>query len=389
MSLLGQLLDPGFRQAASVLIQVGQAQADLGDLAFLISDIDVKTSRAAAAAAVITIDDRRDTDGQWMAADSGLFARWEPIVISADFETHIEEVFRGYIMALKPTYPQNGGEAKLVIECQDDSAALSREHIRRVWGDETTPIADRDILIELIKPLPLTAIDGPPGQSSRALNMDALPINFLQERAKANGFELIFSEGEVYFGPKRLEGEPQAAIMVYAGSATNCLNFSVQDDAQKPDMVAYELAPKEDGDAPVTGEVGPDLPLLGQTPAASEGAGLGTPSVAKIKGEGDETEEEITARAIGLANENSFKIRATGELDGALYGHVLKVGALVTVDGVGTRNGGIYYVDTVDHKFTPDGYRQNFQLMRNAVGETDGLGAPPLSSVLSAIKSVF
>lgn len=389
MSLLGQLLDPGFRQAASVLIQVGQAQKDLGDLANLISDIDVKTSREAAAAATITIDDRRDTNGQWLAADAGLLARWEPILISADFETHLEEIFRGYIMELKPTFPQNGGEAKLVIDCQDDSAALSREHMRRVWGDENTPIADRDILIELIKPLPLSAIDGPPGQSSRALNMDAKPINFLQERAKANGFELIFSGGEVYFGPKRLEGETQAPIMVYAGSATNCLNFSVQDDAQKPDLVSWELAPKEDGDAPVTGAVGPDLPPLGQTPAADEGAGLGTPSVMKIKGEGDETEEEITARAQGLANENSFKIRASGELDGALYGHVLKVGALVSVDGVGGRNGGLYYVDTVDHKFTPDGYRQTFQLMRNAVGETDGLGAPPLSSVLSAIKSVF
>lgn len=389
MGLLGQLLDPGFRQAASVLIQMGQAQKDIGDLANLISNVEVQSSRLDAAAATITIDDRRDTTGQWMAADAGVFARWEPIVISADFETHVEEVFRGYVTELKPTYPQNGGEAKLVLTCQDDGAALGREHMRRVWGDETTPISDRDILIELLSPLPVTAASGPDGQASRALNMDATPIQFLRERAKANGFEMIFARGEVYFGPMQLESEPQAAIMVYAGTATNCLNFAVQDDAQKPDLVAYELAPRTEGADPVTGEVPPDLPLLGKTEAAAEGAGLGTPFIWKIKGEGDETEEEITARAQGLANDNAFKLRATGELDGALYGHVLQVGRLVTVDGVGSRNGGLYYVDKVSHSFTPDGYRQNFELMRNAVGETDALGAPPLSSVVSAIKSLF
>ncbi len=389
MGLLDQLLDPGFRQAASVLVEVGQSKSELGDLAMLISEIEVQVGRVEAASATITIDDRRDTDGTWMASDSGLFARWEPIVISADFQTHIEEVFRGYITELKPTFPQNGGEAKLVVTCQDSSVALSREHMRRVWGDEDTPISDRDILIELLSPLSLSASSGPDGQSSRALSQDGTPIVFLKERAKANGFELIFNGEDVYFGPMQLEGEPQSTIMVYAGSATNCLNFSVTDDAQKADSVVYELAPREEGDEPVVNEVGPDLPLLAAEPAAAEGAGLGTPSVARIKGEGDETEEEVAARAVGVANENSFRVKASGELDGALYGHVLRVGKLVKVDGVGTRNGGIYYVDSVSHKFSQDGYRQNFQLIRNGVGETDALGTPPLSNVISAISSLF
>ncbi|SFR50732.1 phage late control D family protein [Litoreibacter janthinus] len=389
MGLLDQLLDPGFRQAASVEILVGAEQADLGSLADLVSSIEVRSARMEAASASITIDDRRDTNGDYMAADSGLFARWAAIVINADFQTHIEEVFRGYIMELKPSYPQNGGEAKLVIECLDDSAALSREHQRRIWGDETAPMTDRAILEELISPLPLTLASGPEGASARALTQDATPIAFLQDRAKANGFEMIFERGEIYFGPKRLESDPQAKIMVYAGSATNCLNFEVSDEANKPDIVAWEKAPATDGAEAVTGEAVADLPLLGRYPAASEGAGLGTPAIARIKGEGDETVDEVTARAQGLVNEASFRIKASGELDGTLYGHVLRVGGTVTVDGVGSRNGGIYYVDTVTHQFSPDGYRQQFQLIRNAVGETEAIGAPPLSSVLSAIQNLF
>ena len=133
----------------------------------------------------------------------------------------------------------------------------------------------------------------------------------------------------------------------------------------------------------------PDQPLLGATAAAEEGAGLGTDSVWRLSKDGDEPEETTRAKAQALANENSFKVRATGELDGTLYGHVLKPGLLVSVDGVGTRNGGLYYVDKVTHKFTPDGYRQTFELMRNATGETDALGAAPLSGALSAISSLF
>lgn len=389
MGLLASLLDPGFRQAASVLVEVGEARADIDNIATLISAIEVRTGRAEAATATITIDDRRDEAGQWMAADSGLFTPWTPIVISADFQTNIEEVLRGYIIALKPEFPQNGGEAKLVIEVQDDSAALNREHIRRVWGSEDQPATDRDILMESIRPLALTAASGPPGAAARALSQDGPPIQFLRERAKANGFELIFSRGEVYFGPMQLDGDPQATIMIYAGNATNCLNFSVEEDAQKPSAVGFEAAPRDEGADPVVEIVTPDQPLLGKVAAGEAGAGLGTPSVWRISREGDEAEEELRARAQGAANENSFRIVATGELDGTLYGHVLLPGRTVTVDGAGERNGGLYYVDTVTHQFTPEGYRQQFRLLRNATGESDGLGAPPLNSVLSAISSLF
>ncbi|MCP5086617.1 MAG: hypothetical protein GY952_07445 [Rhodobacteraceae bacterium] len=389
MSLLSNLLDPGFRQAASLIIEVGTSPADIGDLANLAASVELQIGRAEASIGTITFDDRRKEDGQWMVADSGLFARWEPILITTDFQTHTEEVFRGYITQLKPQLPQNGGEAKLVLELQDDSAALNREQMRTVWGKDA-PMTDKDILSDLISTLPLSAhADSADGQSSRSLSQDATPIQFLRERAKANGYEILFQEGEVYFGPMRLEGEAQSPIMVYAGSATNCLNWAVADDAQKPDAVGFEHAPREEGAEPVVEVVTPDQPLLGTTEAAAEGAGLGTPSIWRISKEGDETEEETRARAVALANENSFKIRATGELDGTLYGHVLRVGAVVQVDGTGERNGGLYYVDKVSHAFTPDGYRQSFELIRNATGDSDAPGAAPVSNTFSAIASLF
>lgn len=388
MVSLGALLDPGFTQPASCLIEVGEDNADIGDIANLITAIEITTSRVEAATGTIVIEDRRKEDGQWAAADSGLFTRWAPIRVSADFQTHTEEIFRGFITMAKPTYPNSGGETTLELSLQDESAALDREQMRTIWGEDA-PMSDLDILNQLIAPLGLSADSASGrGQSSRSLSQDATPIVFLRERAKANGYDLMFSEGQVYFGPKRLEGEAQAPILVYAGKGTNCLNLEINDDGQRPDEVRFDHAPQEQGAETITETAAPDVVALGRTRVAEEGAGLGTPSVWRVSKEGDETEEELRARAQGLVNENSFRIRATGELDGSLYAHVLKAGKTVPIDGTGTRYGGLYFVDKVVHDFSPDGYRQQFELMRNATGETDGpLGA--LSSAASAIAAVF
>ena len=133
-------------------------------------------------------------------------------------------------------------------------------------------------------------------------------------------------------------------------ASTNCLSLEIVDDGQMPDAVRFDHAPREEGAETDTETLSPGRARARrQRRPPSEGADLGTPSVWRVTKEGDETEEELRARAQALVNENSFKLRATGELDGSLYGHVLKVGRTVTVDGAGARYGGLYYADKVVH----------------------------------------
>jgi hypothetical protein len=388
LSLVGGLLDQGFRNPASCLIEIGPNRKNIDTIAPLVATVDLQLSREEAAAGTVVIEDRRSSDGQWVAADSGLFTRWAPIRISADFGTHQEVILTGYVMKLTPEYPGNAAEAKLTLEVQDEGAALGREQMRRVWGEDQA-MADLEILKELV-----SAVDISPdplsghGQSSRSLSQEGTPIQFLRERAKANGYELIFRDGQVYFGPKRLDGEAQAPILVYAGKDTNCRNFSMGDTADTPDQVRADLAPREEGSTPEEITVTPDEPLLGTMAAAAEGADLGTPSVWRVGAEGDETIEERTARAQALVNEHAFKLRGSGELDGSLYGHVLLPGGLVTIDGSGSRYGGLYYVDKVSHAFNTEGYTQTFEVMRNATGES-GSPSSPLSAASSALSGLF
>ena len=388
MVSLGALLDPGFRQPPSCIIEVGEDFQNIGDIAPLVATVDIQTSREETWAGNIVIEDRRKEDGAWTAADSGLFTRWAPIRIAVDFQTHQEEIIRGHITDLAPEYPGNAAEAKLTLQVQDSGAALGREQMRRVWGEQA-PITDLVILTELIGDLGLSADPlSAQGQSSRALTQEGTPIQFLRERAKANGFELMFDQGVVYFGPRRLDGTAQAPIMIYAGRATNCRNFSLGDRTEGPDEVRVDAAPPDQGAETDVQSFTPDETALGTAPAAEEGAGLGTPSVWRLGREGDETPEEQAARAQALVNEHAFKLRGTGELDGALYGHVLKPGQLVSIDGAGTRYGGLYYVDKVAHAMNTEGYTQSFEVMRNATGDSTA-AAPPLSAATSAIAGLF
>lgn len=393
MSLLANLLDPPTREPAACRIELGEDRKNPGPLNALIKSIEIATSRADAAAATIVFEDRRIEDGTFMVADSGLFERWQPVRLSADFTSFAEEILRGYVTAIKPNFPPSGGEVTVEISILDESALLDREHMRRVWGADAE-IADNAIFGDLLSGT-VIALDGQSGQgqAARSLAQDATPLKFMRERASANGYELLFTPGTLYFGPKRLEGEAQAAIMVYAGRATNCLSFGVEDDGMKPDAVAFEAAPATDGAVPDAEVISPNLTPLGGTPAADEGGGLSQPFVQKMSREGDEPIEIARIRAQAMADEASFKLRATGELDGALYGHVLRAGRLVPVDGTGARYGGLYYVDKVTHRFSEEGYRQTFELLRNATGEDGGgaLGAAarPLKSGLSALSNLI
>lgn len=374
------LLSGKLREPAECVIRVGDEK--ISDLYPLLVEVLVETSRAEASAATLTFETRRDETGLWAVQDQGVLAPWRPIVIEAAFGTYTEEVMRGYILRVKPTYPEDPGDTKVIVECQDDSVKFDREQVRTTWGKDA-PTGDLTIVTQIVTDHSLLMDgDSKEGQTGITVSQDKTDIRFLKDRAEANGYELIFREGKVYFGPMRVDKEAQDTILVYAGPDTHCFSFDVDDDGHRPDKVAYDIAASA-GDATETEIVAPNLPLMGPTPATG-GDGL-RDFVWRLSREGGSDRNEAAMRAQGKANEQSMKVRATGELDGSRYGHVLRVGEPVPVDGIGERYGGVYYVDKVSHRFTVDGYRQSFELMRNAYG--DNLGDLPGRGVLGAVMS--
>lgn len=371
------------RAPAECLVKVnGQ---EIGALYPFLLEITVQCGRAEAATASLTFETRRDELGRWTVQDAELLTPWAPVEIHAAFGHRTEEVMRGYIREVKLDTPQDAGAAQVRVECQDDSIRLDREHHRKTWGSSTLPSSDRLLLMEILSGYGLLPHPDTKGGQDRLVGIaqDDTDIKFLKSRAEFNGYELIFREGLVYFGPMRLEADPQDTLLVYAGADTNCLSLTAQVNGHQADAVAYD-APAESGDGVSPTTVDPDLPVLGRQRADSRAAGL-EPFVWRLQAEAGADANRLQALAQQKANELDIqRVHAEGELDGTLYGHVLQAGLPVGVDGLGDWLSGTYYVDTVTHTFNAQGYRQRFTLLRNALG--DNLGAlPGLGGVLAGV----
>jgi len=347
---------------------------EIVDLYPFLTGVTVETSRTEAAAATLNFESRRDEEGQWSVQDAGILKDWKSIIIEAVFGDYTEQVFSGFIRQVKPDYP-GSGNATVSVECQDDSIALDREHRRKVWGSDA-PTSDSVILSEILGHHGLLAhVDNGQGLSSLIVNQDDTDIAFLRKRAEVNGYEIVFSAAGVYFGPWRVDAEPQPTIMVYAGKDTNCLSFSPVTDGHQPDAISIQMAESK-GSGVAEETMQSDLPLMGTETASSSASGLDEFNW-RMNREGGADADALRGKAMKKANELAMKIKASGELDGTLYGHVLRVAEPVGVDGVGSWLGGTYYVDAVSHTFNYDGYRQSFKLLRNAYGDNleSGVGS--------------
>lgn len=368
--MLSLLSDKGYREPAECVITIGRDQQEMTELYPFLTEVSVDVTRQQAATATLKFESRRDEKGQWAVQDAGILRDWEPITIAAAFGQVTEEIMRGYIRQVKPNYPADGN-ATVVVECQDSSIALDRLHKRIVWGGDA-PTSDSEMLSTILaqhpnlQPYHHNGVSNGSGQSGLVIHQDSTDASFLRARARANGYELIFAEGAVYFGPWRVDAEPQTTIMVYAGNATNCTQFSAGTNGHQPDSVVAQQA-EDNGTGVVAQTVTSSLPLMGTESAAQAAQGMDDFSWI-MKSSGGQSAEAMQHAAQSKANELAMKIKAEGELDGTLYGHVLRVAEPVGVDGVGDWMGGIYYVDKVAHRFSAAGYQQSFTLLRNAYG---------------------
>ncbi|HYQ92923.1 MAG TPA: hypothetical protein VES89_12845 [Candidatus Competibacteraceae bacterium] len=287
------------RKPAKCLVRIGAAQRLITQPHAFIKTLTVDSRRDQSTIATLQLTARRNQGRDATAREAGLFGLNQPILIAADFGTHTEEVMRGFVRDIKARYRSTDSRpSQVTIVCQDESLRLDRRHIRRIWRGEK-PTSDRHVAAAILKQHGLV-LDPDSGDGSQhpVLHQNDTDLGFLQARAEANGYDLLFKEGQVYFGPMRLDAEPQAVIRVHGGGTAPCRYFAFQRQ-----------------------------PLRRTSPVLHQ---------------------------------------AHGELHGAYYRRVLRVGEPVDIAGVGAAYDGTYYVDTVRHRFTARTYRQFFTLLRHS-----------------------
>jgi hypothetical protein len=77
---------------------------------------------------------------------------------------------------------------------------------------------------------------------------------------------------------------------------------------------------------------------------------------------------ELQTYAQAVVDQSALAITAEGELHTVAYGGLMRAKRTIAVRGAGKEFSGTYYVERVHHILTPDSYKQNFTLRRNAVG---------------------
>lgn len=365
MSVL-DLLSGGLPEPAECVVEL--EGNGLAELYALLAEVRVESSRGQADVCVLRFESHRDMDGNWVVQDHADIRPWSELTVEAQFGSRSEPVFAGYIKEVRTAYPRDRGAAEVTVYAQDESLLLDRQSVIRRRSTAEEPKTDKEAVEAAITEVSSLSLDpdSEDGLTNEALVQSGTAATFIRERAQANGYEFYVREGSVYFGPPRLDGEPRPTILVYAGPRTNCVDFRANFDGHLPDAVRIHR-PGEDGAEGEELIVEPDLDELGDESASSADRGL-EPYVMTLAPTGA-TPAEMEAAAQARANQYAWKLRAQGELDGDIYGDVLRTYEVVLVDGAGSTYSGTWYVDAVRHSFTATGYRQHFRLIRNATGD--------------------
>jgi hypothetical protein len=171
---------------------------------------------------------------------------------------------------------------------------------------------------------------------------------------------------KAYWGPEIRLGVPQPALNLGLDAAhdnVTTLQFTFDKEKKEVPLVSIQeqtshvplVLPIPDV-TPLNPPLGLIPPVPPKTHRMTETANLG-PLKAIMKG-------------IAYASQHSDAVFATGTLDVAKYGHILRSRKLVGVRGAGLAYDGLYYVTRVTHEIKRGTYTQQFSLARNAIVST-------------------
>lgn len=193
--------------------------------------------------------------------------------------------------------------------------------------------------------------------------------------ADANGFvfytePVTFGVNRAYWGPEVRAGVPQKALTTGMGSHDNCKQLSFGFDSLSPEGASGTVVePITKLRIPI-----PPLPSLRLPPLSSSPApARRTRRLRETANAGPLQTALASAAAATRAPE---AVSGQGTLDTARYGRVLRARELVGVRGAGLSYDGFYYVTSVTHSISRDGYTQRFSLSREGTGTLSPVVVP-------------
>ncbi len=298
-------------------------------------------------------------------------------------------IFDGYILSQKAHLETGVTNSTLTVWGQDASWLMNLEEKVKEWANVTDADVANAIFGDYgITPSPDNQSDDSPSHSSPAhsLMQRGSDIQFLRMLARRSGKFCRVSCADKpgqrtgYFATPQLSGDPAATLSLnnLQSWTVNAIDLS-WDATLATAVTARQVVfsdSDEDGVSGDTSDAG--LTKLGDRGLADF---TGKPLTVYLAAPTD-TAGDLVLRARALLRESAWFVRCEGETDVARLGAVLRVGAVVTLTGVGPLHSGKYLVWSVRHTLTPEAHKMKFVLARNAVGPAPSGGAGGLAGLL-------
>lgn len=317
----------------------------------------------------------KDGCAGWSFIDDGVFGCLSKIRIAVAVGSgRAETLINARVIETNANFANQPGTSVLNVVAMDPTVLMNLEQVVKPWPNRS----DSDVAREIFTSpnygfLPvIDQTNWRRQENDQTMIQRGTDIQFLQELAKRNGFEVYVETNgltgvvEGHFHAPRLNLPPQGVLSVNMRDATNVNSFNARFDMLRPTTVQSANLDAESGEDQETEVSTSKRTSLGQQPTLNcEKQRRVLPS-----GTGLVRTGEQQANAQALADESAMAITADGELNTVAYGGVLRAKRPILVRGAGDQFSGTYYVERVNHILTTESYRQTFSLRRNALGLT-------------------
>jgi hypothetical protein len=293
-------------------------------------------------------------------------------------------IFDGYILTTKLHLERGVVASKMDVWGQDASWLMNLEEKVNEWVDVT----DSDVAASIFgnygfTPADDNSQDDSPShtEDSHALMQRATDMAFLRSLARATGKWCRVTCADQagvrtgYFARPKLDGDSVVTLNLNDPDDWNVGPLDFEWDATRPTSVTAGQVFLDNSDASVDLSDSGLNSLDAQTLASFSGK---TTSV--LLASPSDSSGELTLRAQGILEDANWFARCEGEADSARLQAVLRVGTVVTLEGVGSIYSGKYLVWSVRHSIGADSHKMRFTLVRNAMGP-----APTNSGGLSGL----
>lgn len=306
------------------------------------------------------------------SGQADLFQEGKSVEIKLGYVDQLQPIFSGTITSISPSFPESG-TATLRVEGYSHMRRLQSSARTRTFLDAT----DREIAEKIASELNLTPdVDETTTRYEYVIQYNQSDLAFLLERARRIGFRLQVDETTLLFKQEQ-DGAGSSYTLIWGHPRQPV-------DASRKVMPLRSFTPSMNTLRQVSTVVVQGLHpttrerIEGRAGAGDEarlnGARSGPQIAREAFGERVETITDVPVTSQAEAEELARAIYNDRALNFVTGSGVtiglpdLRAGHMVTLEGIGPRFSGQYYVTQTTHTIGGGGYQTSFAVKRNAVG---------------------